>query len=168
MKKIVLILLCCIFTSCGAQNKEFFDLKRKDVIAFNFSENDIKLLESIYDQEIYNHNGIIVFKRNWVNIGKDYFEKQFVFVKQLDTMKISCNCGQGKNLYFKNIKFKKKAIKIELPSNLNLEKAGNTFLDKELNNIEVINSYNSKNKGQKDTFVNSPFKELNFLIVDEN
>ncbi|WP_298545893.1 hypothetical protein [uncultured Aquimarina sp.] len=156
------------FTSCGAQNQTIFDLKKNDVIAFSFLENGIKLVESSHNQEVYNSNQLIVLKRRWANIGKNYFEKQFIFIKELDTMKISCNCGQEKNLYFTDIKFEKGEIEIQLPSNLNLEKAKNIFSDKKLNNTNVINSYNIKNKGQKDTFVDLPFKELEFLVISKN
>ncbi|GGX16010.1 hypothetical protein [Aquimarina muelleri] len=168
MKKVILIIFSLAFTSCGAQNQAILDLKKNDLIAFSFIENGIRPIESPYEQEVYNKNSIIILKRKWANIGKDYFEKQFVFVKNLDTMKISCNCGQEKNLYFKDLEFKKGEIKIELPSNLNLEKAKDIFSDKKLNNTSAINSYNFNNKGLKDTFVDLPFNELEFLIISKN
>lgn len=167
MKKIILIIFSLAFASCGAQNQTTLDLKKNDVIAFSFIENGIKPVESTYEQEVYNKNKIIILKKKWENIGKDYFEKQFVFVRKLDTMKISCNCGQEKNLYFKDIKFEKGKIEIELSSNLNIEKGKNIFSDRKLNNIKVINSYNSKSKSQKDIFIDLPFRELDFLIINE-
>lgn len=168
MRKIIFVFFCFAFTSCKAQNQTILDLKRNDVIAFSFVETGIRSIKFPYEQEIYNNDRMIILKRKWANIGKDYFEKQFVFVKKLDTMKIFCNCGQEKNLYFKDIEFKKGEIEIELPSNLNLKKAKNIFSDKKLNSIKVINGYNSKNKGQKDMFINLFFKELDFLIIGGN
>lgn len=168
MKKVILIILCLAFSSCSAQNQTTLDLKKNDIIAFSFIENGIKSIESKYEQEIYNNNKIIILKKRWENIGKNYFEKEFVFVRKLDTMKISCNCGQEKNLYFKDLKFEKGEIEIELPSNLNTEKGKNIFSDKKLNNIKVINSHNSKGKGQKGIFIDLPFRELDFLIINEN
>ncbi len=168
MRKVILIIFSLAFTSCGAQNQTIIDLKRNDLIAFSFIENGIQLIKLPYEQEIYNKKRIIILKRKWANIGKDYFEKQFVFVKKIDTMKISCNCGQEKNLYFKDIEFKKGEIEIELPSNLNIEKAKDIFSDKKLNNTNVVNSYNLNNKGRTDTFVDLPFRELDFLIIKKN
>jgi len=168
MKKVILIILSLVSASCGAQNQTTLDLKKNDIIAFRFIENGIKSIESPYEQEIYNNDTIILLKKKWANIGRDFFEKQFVFVKKLDTMKISCNCGQEKNLYFQDIQFKKGEVKIELPSNLNIEKGKNIFSDRKLNNIKVINSYNNKNTGQKDIFIDLLFKELDFLIINKN
>lgn len=166
MKKICYLFLVFALNSCKAQNLKVLDMKRKDLFSFSFTEKNINHIPTSQTKEIYRNGSTIIISRDWVNIGKEYFKKEFLFTKELDTMKISCICGQEKNIFITNLNFKKGDLKIRLSKDNNIKEAKILFNNEKLKNQEVINLYNKKRKGQDDTFMNSSFGKIKFYIIN--
>jgi len=167
MKKILYaIFLCLLFTLCKAQNECFININSQDLIAFSFSEKKISTLEPPWGEEIYNQDGLILLKRNWLNYGYEYFHKEYTFIRNLDTMKFFCNCGQLRNMYFKNLKFKKGEYTLNLLGEPHLVKAKDLFHDEKLTKLKVTDSYNRYSQNLDEVFIDLPFSELDFILIN--
>ena len=107
---------------------------------------------------------MILITNKWTN---DFMsiEKYYSFIKQRDTMNISCRCGQERNYYFKNLGFKKGnyELKFNIPKESTIGSKIETA--EEVQNIMFKNTYLSdENSTQKDKY----FKDLKFIEIDLN
>lgn len=165
MKKILFYyFIVMITTSCKSQQK-IIDLKSKDILVFNLYNDSIHFINSNYNQNtnLSNHN--IMITQNWSGYGSHYFNKEYIFYKDKDTMNIKCFCGQERNYYFKNLGFKKGnyELKFKMPKKSTIGSKIETA--KEVQDIIFKNTYVSdENPTQKDKY----FKDLKFIEIDLN
>ncbi|AMA49008.1 MULTISPECIES: hypothetical protein [Flavobacterium] len=96
-----------IFQSYKDQ-KIISDLERKNLIVFNFTDNNSKLFlnNSIYSKDKLRINSSVWSDKN---MGVGNFNREYYFLKDKDTMSIVCiSCGKAENYYyFKNLEYGK-------------------------------------------------------------
>ena len=179
MKKIILYLILGLFTTCKAQVE--VNSKQRDILVFqtltdNVKYESIPVKEYIPDKkkylkfkrnsniEVYNKEKLIVISQSWSSYGSNHFNKYYSFIKDKDTMNITCECGQESNHYFKNLKFKKGNY--ELSFQLNKEK----ILGKQIKTPKEVQDILFKNSyiwwDVKGEFKNLYFKDLKFIEID--
>ena len=118
MKTILYYLIIILSISSCKGQKIIIESKSKDIIVFEFEENNVKHIsvKKKYlntkgiiplNTTIYNKNKIIIITQRWQGYGTGHFDKIYSFAKEKDTMNIHCLCGQERNNYFKDIQFQK-------------------------------------------------------------
>lgn len=170
MKKYICLFVCLFFYACLVQAQDTIkevDLKKQDVLLFEVSKNDIKLLY----RELYSKNNFIIGSQEWIElIGRSYFNRRYFLIQNEDTMNIKCYCGQEWNLYFKNLDFKKGNYELtftypNLVYSVNFISGSEINTPKEIQNILFKNAYPWWEYGNRD-FRDMYFKDLKFIKID--
>ncbi len=161
MKKYIFIsLYVFIFLTCKSQ-EEVIDVKRSDVIIFNFKSSNVMLIDNGVNEFIDTVNQNVIFKQTWLPYGSLYIDKYYSFIKNTDTMNIHCIFGQEENLYFKNLEFRKGNYEFRI--NFGENKVTGYDIDKEVQ-IFFKNSYVYTEEPQ--IFYDLYFKELKFYEIN--
>jgi hypothetical protein len=154
------------FSSCKGQ-KTLIESKSKDIIVFEFEDNNVKSLKnkkhitSLANDEIFNNNKIIIITQRWKGYGTGHFDKTYSFIKEKDTMNIYCICGQEANRYIQNIRFQKGNYKLHFENDVIIK--GSELADKELEKLTFKNAYMRE---ENNTIIKqAPFKELDFYKI---
>ncbi len=148
-------------SSCKSQSS-IIELDNKDLVIFKFRKDSISILNNKYVTEIYNNQRKLVVTQEWRNYGYGYFEKNYIFIKNKDTMNLKCISGQETNFYYNNILFQKGnyELQFERPK---LSIKGSELADKELNKLTFRNAY--IREGNSKIIKQVPFKKLDFYKV---
>ncbi|WP_298545898.1 hypothetical protein [uncultured Aquimarina sp.] len=181
MKRIIIYCLILLITSSCKAQSTVIDLDSKDLIVFEFNykvelakfytkvynEDGTfkKEIESSENKEVYNKQKTIIITQEWQGYGSRYFDKKYLFIRNQDTMAISCNCGQEANFYFKDISFQKGhyELQFEQPK---LTIKGSELADKNLNKLILKNAY--IREGNSTVIKQAPFKKLDFYEISLN
>lgn len=174
MKNIIYLFAYLLTSSCSTQNT-IIDATKKDIVLFNFSENNISLPQGIYNSENYS----VVINDRYL-VGSRYGKYNYTLIKnKKDTMNIKCYCGQEENIYFKNLKFTKGnyELSFDFPKKYNSQtkkyerKKTYTFgkhikTKKETQKILFKNADYKQLRNPK--YKNLYFKSLKFIELDIN
>jgi len=174
-KKLFYCFILLNISSCKAQSKPI-NLNTKDLIVFEF-DTKVMLAKSpskVYNEngsfkeeinssenkEVYNKQDKFVLTQEWQSYGYNYFEKNYIFIKNKDTMKLKCISGQESNFYYKDILFQKGNYELQFEKPKFIIKDSD-LTDAELNKLTFKNAYIRKNKLIKQI----SFKELDFYKI---
>jgi hypothetical protein len=141
------------------------DATSKDVIVFQFIDNDVNLLKTRYMVQVYKTETLIVATQRWAQYGLDYLEQKYLFSNGRDTMKVSCGCGQQRHLFLKNLHFEKGQFNLEvkIPMEAQIEGKGIASDDK-LNALLLKNVWDQISYPR--ILEDVPFEKMRFHLID--
>ena len=101
LKYIKIFLLLSLF-SCKTE-QFIIDYKNYDILFMQFYETDVKSINNNF----YQKNHILITGIDYSRDFNPRYKSQILLTKKKDTMKVTCQCPERYNYYFKNMKFKK-------------------------------------------------------------
>lgn len=164
MKLKLVCILVLQLLSCAAQQVILPKEKQSDIIIIDNSSN-IDIYETNINRLVMKDNGHIVFFQKWEDYGDTYAEKQYVFYKGGDTMKINCSFGQQRNIYFRNYEFQKGNFELSYKYDSSVP----LLRGEQINVSDKTKKTIIKNVlewGGSGVFKNTKFEDLTFFEVD--
>lgn len=159
------ILLLLTMFSCKAQDN-IINMKSKDFHIFYFLDKNVHLLNADDVSEIYNSDGLICLTQEWAPYGSRYIKKKYSFVQDVDTMNITCYCGQERNYFFNKIRFEKGDYELNLDYDYSKrEIIGSDIRRENTPHLFLKNVYTPK---EKNTQQDISLEKVKFIKIDLN